>query len=763
MKIVGSLADDCLVSRRCSHALGVTNLVTSHNRDMHKYLGIVMLLSCLGTSFGCGSDDVNAVSPEDALPLFSAGSGSSETTEMRPSVVDLKPGPELLYLAPPRSPQLENTGIWRADPILVSGTSAYREGEFLYQDYLYDDLGAGPYTYPTNDAAYVRNVADLVELRVKPLESELAIRITYNSMTDPALVGTTLALGTSAEPRAFPHGANVSAPAQVFVSVWGDTGDVINAATGQIIGVPSVEVDRLRRQVEVRVSYAYYDPRALRDARIAAGVGLWDKATHNYLIPQDTADATHPGGAGELAVAPPAFFNVAFRYLQQSGGDFRTEAQATALKARDISEFSGSIDFMKLAEGMNDDLVDTAVGTPSSGWANRIFASHFEKQQGRILTGSRASECALERPCDPTYAGQLQPYSIYIPNTEQQSAEGYGLTFDLHAAGGSHNSNNGSASIAPTRQISFGERGDGNIVVTALARGTDLWYYGYGLADVFEVWADVARHYKIDPSKVVSTGISMGGFGSYKLSTMFPDLFAAIGTSIGCPTAGTRMSAPDDFPGGPESAILPRLDNLRHVPASIWVGDQDATCSYVNGQRPIGDRMKALNYRYEFRTFEGMGHANPPSFQDQADYLGFRTAVVNPAHITYVRNVDIDEPDFSIVADHVYWISDIKLRDTSSTKQGMLDVVSGGLGTVDAAPNELVTGSGEVTATFFPYVTESRDWGSDLAQPAKNELHIQAKNIASIVIDGTRAKVDCDVEIDLDSDGATSVEIAGCP
>ena len=29
-----------------------------------------------------------------------------------------------------------------AKPLLVSGTDAYRDGEYLYQDYLYDDHGA---------------------------------------------------------------------------------------------------------------------------------------------------------------------------------------------------------------------------------------------------------------------------------------------------------------------------------------------------------------------------------------------------------------------------------------------------------------------------------------------------------------------------------------------------------------------------------------------------------------------------------------------
>ncbi len=126
-----------------------------------------------------------------------------------------RPGPDILYRPATRAPQLQNRGIWRADPILVSGASAYRDGEFLYQDYLYDDHGAkaisrdpgdprvsgdsfsapnGTYTYPTAPA-YADNAADLVELRVKPLANATAFRLTLNTMKKPSLVATTIAIG----------------------------------------------------------------------------------------------------------------------------------------------------------------------------------------------------------------------------------------------------------------------------------------------------------------------------------------------------------------------------------------------------------------------------------------------------------------------------------------------------------------------------------------------------------------------------------------
>src|SRR5947208_5558961 len=125
-----------------------------------------------------------------------------------------RPGPSLLYSSAAKSPQLANAGIWKAQPILVSGTTAYRRGEFLYQDYLYDDNGArqtadpgdsrtagnlfskqnGTYTYPT-DSSYANNAADFVELRVKPLKTATAFRVTLNTLESPNIVALSIGIG----------------------------------------------------------------------------------------------------------------------------------------------------------------------------------------------------------------------------------------------------------------------------------------------------------------------------------------------------------------------------------------------------------------------------------------------------------------------------------------------------------------------------------------------------------------------------------------
>src|SRR3989454_2145477 len=186
-----------------------------------------------------GSVAAAAVAVLAAVPAAASGAWHSLYSGPGP-----RPGPDLLYAPAPKAPQLTNKSPWKASPILVSGAAAYRKGEFLYQDYLFDDSGAqqtsdpgdprtggnlfsrpnGTYTYPT-DPRYAANAADLVELRVKPLRRATAFRVTLNTMKDLSLVGATIAIGDSPQALPFPHGAGVSAPAQFFLTWHGHSAE----------------------------------------------------------------------------------------------------------------------------------------------------------------------------------------------------------------------------------------------------------------------------------------------------------------------------------------------------------------------------------------------------------------------------------------------------------------------------------------------------------------------------------------------------------
>src|SRR3954471_1387541 len=180
-----------------------------------------------------------------------------------------RPGPDILYEKPATAPQLTNGAGWSAAPILISGASAYRRGEFVYQDFLYDDHGAnsgqrdqndprgqdagtssdlfsmpnGTYTYPTNPV-YAMNGADLVEFRVKPFADHTAFRITLNTLKDARLYGITIAIGGKPGVELpMPDGANTSAPADMFLTVHGLQAKIVDAVTKADLGAVAVNVN----------------------------------------------------------------------------------------------------------------------------------------------------------------------------------------------------------------------------------------------------------------------------------------------------------------------------------------------------------------------------------------------------------------------------------------------------------------------------------------------------------------------------------------
>src|SRR5947209_8121057 len=265
------------------------------------------------------------------LAATAAGEASAASLYTGPGS---RPGPRILYQPPAVAPQLSKAGVWQAQPILVSGATAYRQGEFLYQDWLCDDHGAheapdpndprssgdlfskpdGTYTYPTGPG-YHNNAADLVEFRVKPLADATAFRVSLNTLTNPSLIAFSIAIGgTPGQVHPFPDGANVSAPARMFLTVHPAgsalVADLVHAATGAPVSgpAPTVTVDLRRRQIEVDVPHSDWNP-GNNTVRFAMGVGLWDRSNGRYLLPQPSSSATEPGGSGG-APNPPAFFNV---------------------------------------------------------------------------------------------------------------------------------------------------------------------------------------------------------------------------------------------------------------------------------------------------------------------------------------------------------------------------------------------------------------------------------------------------------------------
>jgi hypothetical protein len=691
-----------------------------------------------------------------------------------------RPGPDVLYAKPPRAPQLENTGVWHAKPILVSGASAYRNGEWLYQDFLFDDHGAtglkdpddpygasghlyspagGTFTYPTDAKTYANNAADLVELRVKPLRDATAFRVTLNTLVDPRRTAFTIALGDG-EAKTWPFGAGVSSPASAFLTWHGSktvfqwpvsdwNGEVLTyrASVGR-----AARVDLDRRQVTVRLPHAVWNPKRA-SIRMSIGVGLWDPATDTYLAPQPGgATETTPGGGTPQGVA---LVNVGPRYDEPmpmfagaTMGDtavggmalapwWRERQQSEQLTLGDVSPFSAVVDFGKLAARARDDS-----RVPKTGPIDRILASHYSFGQG--LDPSKvcfdlAGGFDAGAKCIGRFVGQLQPYALYVPR-KPQPAHGYGLTLLLHSLSANYNQY-----LASKNQSQLGERGPGSLVVTPAGRGPDGFYAGVAEADTFEVWADVARHYRVDPTWTTVSGYSMGGFGTYRLLARWPDLFSRGFSVVGAP-----------------GSVDDQLISLRNTPLLAWNATEDELVNIQTSEDAVAANF-AAGIRFEedlFLTADHLTLAANDEYAPGAVFLGRHLVDLNPAAVSYVVDPSEDSVLGRVVADHAYWLSGLTTRGK-------------GIATIDVRPqtrnrlsvSALQEGAGALTGGEIPALAYRSRTSTGVPVAAKrhsNVLVVTARNLATMTIDVRRAHVTCGVRLVIDTDGPLVVRLAGC-
>jgi pimeloyl-ACP methyl ester carboxylesterase len=687
-----------------------------------------------------------------------------------------RPGPSILYTKPAHSPLLANRGIWHAKPILVSGTSAYRDGEWLYQDYLFDDHGAlgtpdpttpysttdflfapvaGTYTYPTSKV-YADNAADLVEFRTKPLAHATAFRVTLNSMHKAALVGFTIRLGGGATHR-WPFGAGVSSAASRFLTVHGRHGVLTNAATGKAIGPkPTVRVSVRRHQFTVLLPHRAWNPHH-RKVPMTIGTGLWNRSANTYLKPAiGPATATRPGGGSATGVA---LVNVGPRYSELwpklrepaltigdaaaggivEGSMWREHQQAEKLAQDQIQNFSATVNFRKLARRVTDN-----ARVPTTGAMDRIMVSHFPASQGLDPTQvcSRiAPPTDVGASCVGRMGGRLQPYAIYVPKG-RPGKRGYGLTLLLHSLSANYNQFSTSHN-----QSQLGNRGRGTIVITPSGRGPDGGYAGVPEADTFETWNTVAHLYKLDPRWTSISGYSMGGYGAYRLAERWPDLFARAFSVVGAPS--------------PTSG----LPSMRNVPLLAWNATADELVNLDTTLQAIQSLTKD-GLRFTEDLFTGADHltlATDDQYLPGAHFLGTHRVNRNPMHVTFVVDHSQDNRAADVVANHAYWLSGITARHPSTT--GTIDVRSLAFGYGDARVQPVRTSAGVLSGgahVAMPYAQFRQTWHSEVKTKRRNRLVVHATNIRRVVVDPVRAKVDCHATLAVKTDGPVTIQLAGC-
>ena len=104
--------------------------------------------------------------------------------------------------------------------------------------------------------------------------------------------------------------------------------------------------------------------------------------------------------------------------------------------------------------------------------------------------------------------------------------------------------------------------------------------------------------YNIDERNIILDGFAMGGYGAYRLSLLYPDMFKAAIIRSGA------IVPPSGLDG---ENILDILDRGKRMNYFIVHGDQDEMISVENARR-VSKKMTELGIVHEYSEVKNAGH-----------------------------------------------------------------------------------------------------------------------------------------------------------
>ena len=180
-------------------------------------------------------------------------------------------------------------------------------------------------------------------------------------------------------------------------------------------------------------------------------------------------------------------------------------------------------------------------------------------------------------------------YLLYLPSDYQQdSQKPWPLVLFLHGRGESYGPLSLVAKWGPPR---FAQRGDDlpYILVSPQCPADGSWSDDTRQAQLDQLLDDVCEHLNVDPARVYLTGLSMGGYGSWRLAARHPRRFAAV--------------APICGGGDPEDA-----EKLKDLPIWVFHGDQDDAVPIAKSNEMVDAIRAAGGNKLRFTTLEHVGH-----------------------------------------------------------------------------------------------------------------------------------------------------------
>lgn len=586
-------------------------------------------------------------------------------------------------------------GDWRGTPTMIAGHTTTSRGEYIYTDWLYDEYGPdldgatnqtafraqlaptrGDYRYPSNEARYGNNAADLRELRVAVDRKTLHLLIALQTMkvADAAIVQVAIDTDnsdkTSAPGGRWPDGSGIvtKGPGH-FITTWGNSARLFDLnKTTKVKSVANTKANA----IEVDVPLSKLGPLAKRP-RIRVVTGLND-GHGRFLQEQSGATAVFNAGFRRFETYPTPGVNPG-RFTMGSWSDTR---QAAALAKKDVSDFYGRFDWKRLQNGASD-----KPKPPKPGEYVRIFKSKKNYGEGIDLKGGNSGSTSnVGGNPKPEFKSRYQPYALYIPKGYDPHKRNV-FTLNGHSLDCSHLEY---FTVSPNQEIQLGDQRK-SIIATPLARGADTWYITSGLIDTIEAWNDVRRHYKVADDRTFITGYSMGGYMTFRLGLLMPDRFVKAADYVGPPAYQLWAYPAPPEPGDQFTAIGNTNDivtNGYDLPYEINGGNNDELVPISGVQHQVDTFQQAGN-AYVFYRHTANDHFSfilNDEWSHTRDFLGTGRLNRNPVEVRYKRYPAVDQPQNGLRFDRAYWVSKIRVRGNQkdTTNSGTVDAITHGLG-----------------------------------------------------------------------------------
>lgn len=185
--------------------------------------------------------------------------------------------------------------------------------------------------------------------------------------------------------------------------------------------------------------------------------------------------------------------------------------------------------------------------------------------------------------------GQRRRYAVYVPPQyylPDNEAHRWPVILFLHGSG--ERGGDGIKQTTVGLPVQVARRATRFPFIVVMPQAKEMWFRGREAAAVWAALEEVLRDYRCDPDRIYLTGLSMGGFGTWEMACLRPDVFAAI-----VPVCG--------------QAPVPYLSNIAHLPVWAFHGARDRNVP-VSGSRDAVAELRRLGARPVYTEYPDEGH-----------------------------------------------------------------------------------------------------------------------------------------------------------